>query len=281
MSAFCFGINPIVLKVGLRDSNSDVGVFVGLASGLPLLLLVSPSLGGLQFGQLTALAALYFALGGLFGVVLGRTLLYMSIHRLGSARASTFKNAAPVVTAIVALIFLQEFVELRRWTGIFLVTVGLTLVGQMVKRQVTNPVTLSGLVLAGLTPVFYGIRPIFSKLGLNLSPLPLEATFISYLTAILLYLAYFIVSSQLGSIRTSWRSLWFFATGGMLQVFGLLLLNYALERDDVTVIYPISSSAPLVTFILSYTVLRNVERLTFWDLVGTISVVVGVVLLLI
>jgi uncharacterized membrane protein len=281
LSAMCFGVNPIVLKVGLRNSNSEVGVFIGLLSGLPLLLLVSPTLGGFHLNQLTALATLYFALGGLFGVVLGRTLLYLSINRLGSARAVTFKNAAPVITAILALIFLQEFVEFERWVGIVLVTFGLTMVGRMVKRQTTNPVTLSGLVLASLTPVLYGIRPIFSKLGLNLAALPLEATLISYLTAIILYLSYFVLARQLTSLRTSRQTASFFAMGGMLQVFGLLLLNYALERSEVSVIYPISASAPLVTFILSYTVLRNVERLTIWDLVGTVSVVAGVILLLI
>ena len=66
-----------------------------------------------------------------------------------------------------------------------------------------------------------------------------------------------------------------------MQVLGLLLLNSALSQSDVTIIYPISASAPLLTFVLSFTLLKNVERLTFWDLIGTISVVLGVVVLLI
>lgn len=281
LSAFCFGINPIVLKVGLKDAKSDVAVFVGLISGVPLLIIVSPALGGFHFEQLTFLAALYFALGGLFGVVLGRSALYLSIKQLGSSRASTIKNGAPVVTAFLALIFLAEFIELGRWGGIILVTVGLMLVGRMVKQQSIGPVTLSSLAIASLTPIFYGIRPIFSKIGLDLAPLPLAATFVGYLTAVILYLGYFVIRRQLTAIQADRRSILFFAAAGMLQVFGLLLLNYALERDDVTVIYPISASAPLVTFLLSYTVLKNIERLTFWDFVGTTAVVAGVIILLI
>jgi|GEM_PF-1228011 len=282
LSAFCFGINPIVLKVGLKDAKSDVAVFVGLISGLPLLFIVSPALGGFHFEQLPFLAALYFALGGLFGVVLGRSALYLSIKQLGSSRASTIKNGAPVVTAFLALIFLTEFIELERWGGIILVTVGLMLVGRMVRQQSAGPVTLSSLAIASLTPIFYGIRPIFSKIGLDLAPLPLAATFVGYLTAVILYLGYFVVRGQLTTaMRADRRSISFFAAAGMLQVFGLLLLNYALERDDVTAIYPISASAPLVTFLLSYTVLKNIERLTFWDFVGTTMVVAGVIILLI
>ncbi len=280
MSAFCFGINPIVLKIGLKNATSDVAVLIGLLSGLPMLLIVSPALGGFHFNQLTALATFYFILGGLFGVVLGRSALYLSIKRLGSARASTFKNAAPVITVILALVFLREFVELERWAGIALVTMGLMLVGRMVRQQTSEPVTLSGLAIASLAPIFYGIRPIFSKLGLNLSPLPLDATFIGYITAVSLYLAYFVFKGQLTAIRADRMSAFLFAAGGLLQVFGLLLLNFALERAEVTVIYPISASAPLVTFLLSYTVLKNVERLTLWDLIGTASVVAGVIILL-
>ncbi|MFN8458391.1 MAG: DMT family transporter, partial [Anaerolineae bacterium] len=142
MSAFCFGVNPIVLSLGLNKANSDVAVFVGLLSGLPVLLFVSPVAGGLEFGQLTWLATFYFVLGGLFGVFLGRAFLYTSIKKLGSSRASTFKNAGPVVTSLMALIFLNELVGVGRWMGIAMVTAGLMMVGQMARRA-ENPMTLS------------------------------------------------------------------------------------------------------------------------------------------
>lgn len=281
-SAFLFGINPIVLKIGLRNASSDIAVFVGLMTGLPLLLLVSPALGGFDLDQVSGLALFYFALGGLLGVVLGRTFLYMSIDRLGSSRATTFKNSAPLVTALVAFLFLHEIVDLQRAGGIILVTLGLTLVGQMARRQ-KGIITMGGLVLALLTAFFYGVRPVVSKAGLEISPLPLAATLVSYVTAVALYVAYFVGSGRLASIRhgVDRKSYLAFSAGGVLQVTGLSLLNFALDLDDVTVIYPISASAPLVTFLLSYFVLRNVERLTRWDFLGTAMVVAGVIMLLV
>lgn len=280
MSALCFGINPIVLKRGLRGANSDVAVFVGLITGLPLLLLVSPALGGFTLSELAPSAVVYFALGGVLGVFLGRTFLYLSIDRLGSSRASTFKNGAPLVTAVVAFVILRELVDTQRWMGIGLVTVGLMMVGQMARRRV-RAMTAGGLAVASLTAVFYGIRPVISKLGLDISPLPLAATLISYVAAVALYVVYFAVTGRLKNMKSERQSLLYFVGGGVLQVTGLSLLNFALELDDVTVIYPISASAPLVTFILSYVVLKNRERLTLWDLFGTTMVVVGVILLLI
>lgn len=281
LSALCFGVNPIVLKGGLKQGESDVGVFIGLMAGLPTMVLLGPSLDGFRFDGLTPLAAFYFALGGVFGVLLGRSMLYLGIQRLGSSRASTFKNSAPVVTSVLALLFLHELVSAQRWTGIGAVTVGLALVGNKA-RQEAGRVNASGIVIGLLSAVFYGIRPLFSKLGLDIAPLPFAATFISYLTAFGVYLVYFLARGQMGTVfRAHRRSVVFFAISGMLQVFGLLFLNYALNQDDVSAVYPISASAPLITFFLSYTVLKNIERLTLSDFVGTASAVTGVALLLI
>ncbi|MEE8160266.1 MAG: EamA family transporter [Acidobacteriota bacterium] len=279
ISAVCFGVNPIVLKLGMPGSSAEVGVFVGLLSGLPILLLLSPALGGFQFEQLVGLATLYFVLGGLFVPFMGRTFLYLSIDRLGSARAVSFKNSAPLFTAVLALLFLHESVALERWMAIGLVTAGLTLVGRMARRQ-TKAFTLAGFAIALLAALSYGIRPFFVKLGLSLSPVPLAGTLIGYLTAIGLYLGYFVLTAQLTSMRANRRSVAIFAVSGVLQAVGMLLLFYALDGDDVSVVYPVSASAPLVTFVLSYTLLKNVERLTIWDLVGALSIVTGVIFLL-
>ena len=281
LSALCFGINPIVLKAGLQKSNPTTAVFVGLVSGLPLLMILSPALGGFQLDQLTALSAIYFLLGGLFGVVFGRAALYLSIDQLGSTRATIFKNGAPVVTALIAPLFLSESVELARWAGILLVTLGLTLIGGRIKSLASANIGRNALAVASLPPIFYGIRPIFSKLGLNLTPLPLAATLLSYAAAIAVYLLYFGWQGTFSIGSTGSRNLMFFAIAGVLQVMGLLLLNFALDNSEVSKIYPISASAPFVTFLLSVTVLRNIERLTIWDLVGTTAVVGGVIWLLI
>ena len=76
------------------------------------------------------------------------------------------------------------------------------------------------------------------------------------------------------------RSGVWFGLGGILQVVGLVALYFAYEHSDISVVYPISASAPLVTFLLSYTILRNVEKLNLMDLIGTTAVVAGVIMLL-
>ncbi len=279
LSAACFGINPVVLKAGLGKGESHMAVVVGLLTGFPILILLSPIQGGLHLAELSGRALLYFALGGATAVFLGRMTLYIGIERIGSARASTFKNSAPLVTAVLALLVLGESISILRWLGILAVAVGLALVGHKA-RQNTNAMTTSGLAIALGSAVFYGLRPLFSKLGLNLAPLPLTSSLIQYVAATLLYLIFLTAMRQLTRNWPNGRSLVFYALGGVLQTFGVLFLQYALNQSDVTVVYPISASAPLLTFALSYTLLNNNERLTLGDLAGTFMAVTGVAVLL-
>jgi uncharacterized membrane protein len=66
---------------------------------------------------------------------------------------------------------------------------------------------------------------------------------------------------------------------GVLNNLGFLTVNFAFNAGDVSVVYPINSIAPLITFGLSFLILQNVERLSWKDLVGTLAVVAGVILL--
>lgn len=279
LSAACFGINPVVLKAGLGKGESHMAVFVGLLTGFPILFLVAPSLGGFQWEQVTPQAVLYFALGGVSAVFLGRMTLYIGIERIGSARASTFKNAAPVFTSLLAIVFLGELVDGWRWLGVAAVTIGLIMVGQKARQQTVNRLTASGLIIAILSAVFYGLRPLFSKLGLNIAPMPVTSSLVQYASATLLYTIFLLAIGQLRNFPNR-RSVLFFAVGGILQTSGVILLQYGLNQADVSAAYPLSASAPLLTFFLSYTLLNNSERLTIWDLLGTVIAVSGVAVLL-
>jgi uncharacterized membrane protein len=54
-------------------------------------------------------------------------------------------------------------------------------------------------------------------------------------------------------------------------------LTYALAGGEVSVVYPLTSSAPLFTVGFTALLLRGVEQITWRLVVGTILVVAGVV----
>jgi drug/metabolite transporter (DMT)-like permease len=53
----------------------------------------------------------------------------------------------------------------------------------------------------------------------------------------------------------------------------------SLQYIPASVVASLTGSAPLVTLTLSYFLLKEVERITMADMVGTVLIVLGVVLL--
>ena len=67
--------------------------------------------------------------------------------------------------------------------------------------------------------------------------------------------------------------------GGISTCIGWLALFSALNIGKVVIVTPIATSYSLVTLLLSYLLLRKVERLSLKIVVATILIVGGVILL--
>lgn len=129
MTAICFGINPVLLKLGFaRKGRSDVAVVIGLAITVPVYLAIAPLVGGISFAHMTLPALVGFVLGGLFGGGIGRRWMYLAIEKIGASPAAAIKNAAPVITTALAILFLGERVTLLHWLAIVTIVAGITLI---------------------------------------------------------------------------------------------------------------------------------------------------------
>lgn len=73
--------------------------------------------------QLSSAAIFWLMLSGVVGIGLGDTAYFKSINHLGARRALLMECLAPPLTALIALVFLQEQLEAIAWGGILL-TVG-------------------------------------------------------------------------------------------------------------------------------------------------------------
>ncbi len=73
--------------------------------------------------QLPSLAIFWLMLSGVVGIGIGDTAFFKSINYLGARRALLLETLSPPLTALIALIFLQERLGAIAWGGILL-TVG-------------------------------------------------------------------------------------------------------------------------------------------------------------
>ncbi|MEX2548000.1 MAG: EamA family transporter [Chloroflexota bacterium] len=279
VSALCFGLNPVTLKLAFaRHGRSDVAVVIGLAVAIPIYLLLLPFWGGLHIDQLTLPALGGFILGGLFGGGIGRRWMYTAIDKLGAAPATAIKNSAPVITTFLAVLLLNETVTWIQAAAIAGIVVGITLVTWK-KGQGIKQLAAAGVLAAVGSAISYGIRPLFLEFGLDAANIPLTAALIGAVAAFIYATALTRLADLRGAIDVRSPALWLFVVSGSLQAVGFLAFMLALSANDVTVIYPVTSSAPLFTLGFTALLLRGQELVTWRIVLGVAFVVLGVIAL--
>ena len=275
--ALCFGLNPIMLKIGFGQGGSpDVGLMVGLIVAMPVYLVLLPLAGGLHLELVTTGALIGYILGGLLGSGIGRRWQYIAIDRIGASPASAIKNSAPVFTAILAAVFFQEQISLGQWLAILAIVAGVVLVTWKPGKSLRSWLDV-GVLAAIAAAAAYGIRPLVLKFGLEAAELPLTAAIFGAIAA----LSYALLLGDRTGLRTIPRDPAFamFFGAGILQAVGFLALNMGLAGGDVAVVYPVTSSAPLFTLAFTGIFLRGRETLTWRIVLGAAAVVAGVVFL--
>jgi drug/metabolite transporter (DMT)-like permease len=276
LTALSFGIAPVFLKMAFRRGGGmTLGLLLGqlatLGVNLLLLAVIDP-----RFDELTPVAIVAFAVGGLAGTAVGRRWVYESVNLIGPARATSIRSSAPVITAIMALVFLREPITLDRWAAILAVVLGAALVSWTSDGGARGWLG-RGVVYSLAAAFLYGIRPLIVKVGLDEANLPLAAALLGAVAA-LIYTLIFEDRKQLRTARLDAAFAWFLVSG-LFQAVGITALTFGLSEGEVSVVYSIAASAPLFTLLFTGLVLRGVERITPHLVVGTILTILGVIYL--
>lgn len=277
VTAISFGLNPVALKIGFgRGGRPDTAMILGLFIAVPMYALIIPFAGGLQWELVTLPALVGFILGGLFGTGIGRRWLYIAIDKLGASPATAIKNSAPVVTTFLAALVYNEPVTLVRWAAVVAIVFGVVLVTWKPGSKAKNFLSV-GMLAAFGAMLSYGVRPLFLKFGLENADLPVTAAFVGAIAA----LVYGFVFGDRKDLMGSWRQPAFglFVLSGVLQGIGFLALSLGLSGGDVSVVYPVTASAPLFTLAFTWLFLRGKEQITWRLVLGVLLVVGGVIYL--
>jgi drug/metabolite transporter (DMT)-like permease len=251
-------------------------MIVGLIVAVPLYIAAVPLAGGLHWEQVTLPALVGYILGGLFGTGIGRRWMYIAIHRIGASPATAIKNSAPVITTVLAAILYAEPVTPLRWAAVVSIVAGVTLVTWKPGAGVRHWFDIGVLAALG-SALSYGVRPLFLKFGLEAADLPATAALVGAIAA-LVYALSFGDRSDLPTIHRE-PAFGLFLLSGVLQSIGFFALTLGLSGGDVSVVYPVTSSAPLFTLGFTALLLRGHERLTWRVVLGAGAVVAGVIAL--
>lgn len=272
ITAFGFGLNAVLVRKGLKDSNPATATLVVSAvqvTVLSILLLADPP-------EINWVALAYFAASGIMASTLGRTLNYLSINKLGVAVSTSLVGANPLFSTLFAFLFLNESVALTTVLGSIMVVVGIAVIsgiGETVHFKKTD------LLIPLMAACFYAASSIFRKVGLNILPEAVLGAVVGAMMSLIIYPIYLTATQKLGDFRISRSSLPYLVGGGIVVSLTWISMFYAFNLGSVSVVSSLMGTSPLFSLMLSAVLLKDTEKLTKNVIIGSIVIVAGIIII--
>jgi transporter family protein len=274
-----WGTSPVLVKRGLVNSNVSAATLCQQTAILLTLILFTLFEGSLFSGEISRIAVLVFAATGVVGAYLGRTLFVKSVAQIGASRAQSLNNSSPLVTVLLAALFLGERLTPVILVGVVLIVSGvffITKVEPHGHESAGRTLTLTSI----LATICYGIVPVMKKVGTDTGGAPVLGALIMHATGLILL----VTLGGLLKINLRWQKVptdsWLcFVAAGVLQAIGSILTLKALVYSPASVVAPIWNAQPIVSFFLARSLLKGIEVVTIRDGMAAAMVVLGVIVL--
>lgn len=276
-NAFLFAVHNIFMKKALRFSNPATGVISTLLINIVFLWTVA--LLFVPMANVTLASLLIFVGVGFFQPGLTRLLTYKGIDALGVAITDPIRASTPLFSAAMAIVFLGEEITLPIIVATLMIIGGITLLSwrhgamKLAGSAVYLWFPIAASVLAGASQV---VR----KFGMAAVPHPFLAAAVTATSSLIVSL---LVMWYVEKTQESWKMnrqcVWWFLAAGITVSFAMTSIYHALDLGKVSVVIPLSSTAPLFSLILTALFLRDVERVTLRIVVSTLLIISGVVLI--
>ena len=285
ITAVAFGFYYYSIRKGLlTDPQPMLAAFVTLTVNFFFFLILFPFFVSAALWQWRLVYP--FVVAGVLAPGLARILSYKGLEHLGMSIATPIINSETLFSVLMAVIFLQEKINILMFLGIISVIAGLALLsyetGRANDRKTTGKLNYFYIFYPLTAAVFYGVSVFLRKFGLVATASPvLGATVTAGTSWCILTLLMMKRGRVRALIKVSKNGLTYFIMGGMMTCVAWLSYFSALNIGRVALVAPIANSYSLLTMFLSYVGLRNLERITIATIVATGCVVGGIVILIV
>ena len=310
VAAFGWAGQYVFIRLGTRTGSVTRAMLVSLACNVAL---VVPAVAVLYYPDygLTLGSAAAFAGAGIAGSVLSRVAQFEATRTIGASRTAPVVSSTALVSALLAVLFLDETLTLPHLGGIVLIVGAVAVISHETARDDASAGSLADagayLLLPVLAALSLGVEPILLKLGFAAGTPTFVGLAVMLSAAAVGYAAFVAARDGLpspGSVRGSdgdrtsgedrapgedrnpdrrrvgvrdGNLRWYLGAGvaGTLALVGYFA---ALAVAPVVVVVPILQAAPLLVVGLSAVLLpRGLERITPRLVLAATAVVVGTV----
>jgi uncharacterized membrane protein len=276
VSALAFAVAAILVKRGLQHATPLTGVLLSVhftAATVWLLAAMTQPVSLLVDWRVWP-----FLVAGLVAPGLARLGLYVGVHRVGASRASAVASFAPLFAVTLAILALGERPGWGLLAGAGAIVAGGVLLayrhaddGTWRRRDLLFPL---------LGALGFGIRDNLSRWGFADFPHPLLAAAAATAASVaVMWGVVFAVrgTGLVGATGTGFRLL---ALSGLAEGIAYLTMWRALMGGTVSVVSPLVNSHSMVTVVLAWLFLRDIERVTWRITLAATLVVAGVGLII-
>jgi len=235
----------------------------------------------------------FLALSGTVHFALGRSWGYRSIRLIGATRSNIVTSLNPIVTILLAVLFLGETVSFTMLIGIICTLMGPFVLlketvssGAMLSRaggrgkELDRRTLYKGMFYGIGTALFWGSSAVLIKLGLENGGTSVAGSFIAYLSASLVIAPSSFLNREyreeiLGGDKTSLKDALY---SGLTSNIAQLLRYIALGFGSAIVVSLMLRTIPLWSLLFSFFFMREYESFSRWVLLGNALLVVGAIL---
>jgi uncharacterized membrane protein len=274
-TALAFAVSTVIVRVGVRESSPLVALLVTMAVNVVVLWGVSLAWYDVS---VDLWAWRWFVLAGVFAPALGRLANYVGMQRLGVNVVSPISNMNPLVSVGLAVALLGERLPTAGYVGVFLAVAG-GVVLATVRGDGAHRVRRRDLLYPVFGALTYGTVQIFRKLGTGLVDEPIVGAAVNLSTSFVLVAVVVAATGRLETMALPRRDLLTFGAAGVVSSVGLASLYTALSVGKVAIVTPILNASPLFVLVLTGLFVRDGELFGRRVVVGTVTVVAGVVVL--
>ena len=236
------------------------------------------------FSSVNVVGLLLFCAAGLLTPLLFIVFFFTGIQRIGAARATTIKSAAPIYAVICAVAFLGEQPTALRYLGIAAVMAGvLSLVWETADKKGSKTGRMgrrSDYVFPLLAGVCAGVAAILNKAGLSRMDTPLLSAWIGATEAVLLFPLVVRVFPKADRYRIGSRGAWLWLTlSGVASSGAVYCQILSIKLGEVSTAFTLAQTSPLFVVLISALFLRELERVTPRVVLGAVLTVGGGIML--
>jgi len=281
VAALFLGAGPAVSKRGLAMGGTWMqAVLLVLVTRTGLFWVALVALSGTDpFAGLSPFVAGVFVLGGVLGSGVGRIAFAIGIDRIGSSLSNAFTNTRPLFAVLMAVAWLGETVTPGMAAGVLVLVFGLVVLSLSRGGDVSGWAR-TDLAFPLAAAVVFATGNVVRRFGFTVSPVTsLQAVTVGETAALCSMVGFAAATGRLGVDGAPRRALGYFAVNGTTAAVGLFAMFAALRAGPVSVVDPVTATAPLVTTAVAALALRDVERVTSRLVLGVVLVVAGVALL--